>query len=207
MGKKGNKYSTAFSSGSLLFKEADALIHGIIDSEAFMKGEEALNYSIIPINSEASKKRMGGELTKRLRNLGDPHFINQYVNGSRQDKLLILFYAACRSYKLISDFMLQIVLKKWYNLDYEVTPEDFKNFLYRQMDKHPELENITQLTIKNRSNTVIRMLRELGQVKDNKLQKNEYNPAILKRIVENGDAWFLEVLLLNNRERNEISQA
>ena len=206
MGKKNNKYSTAFSSGSLLYKEADAVIHRIADPKAFMEGEEALDYSVIPINSEASKKRMGGELTKRLRNLGDPDFIHQYIIGSRPDKMLILFYAVCRTYRLISDFMLQIVLKKWYNLDYEVTSDDFKNFLYRQMDKHPELENITQLTVKNRSNTVMRMLRELGQVKDRKLQKNEYNPAILKRIVDNGDAWFLEVLLLNNRERKEIIQ-
>lgn len=206
MGKKENKYSTAFSSGSLLFKEADAFINNLKDPESFMKGEEIIDYSCIPINSEASKKRMGREVTKRLINLKDPHFIDQYLTGSRQDKMLILFYAICRTYKLISDFMLQSVLKKWHNLDIEITSNDFKNFLYIQMDRHPELENLTPLTVKRRSSTVIQMLKELGLIKDGKISKNEYNHAILKRIVENGDGWFLEVLLLNNSEINEISQ-
>lgn len=206
VGNKKNKYSTAFSSGSLLFKESDAIINNISNPESFMKGEENIDFSIIPINSEASKKRMGGEVTKRLMNLKDPQFIYQYRTGSRQDKLLILFYAACRTYRLISDFMLQTVLKKWHNLDIEITTDDFKNFLYVQMDKHPELENLTPLTVKKRSSTVIRMLKELGLIKDGKLSRNEYNSAILKRIVANGDAWFLEVLLLNQQERDEIMQ-
>ena len=145
-------------------------------------------------------------MTKRLKKLEDPQFIDQYRAGSRQDKLLILFYAACRTYRLISDFMPQTVLKKWHNLDLEVATDDFKNFLYVQMDKHPELENLTPLTIKNRSSTVIRMLKELGLIKDGKLSRNEYNPAIMKRIVANGDAWFLEILLLNQQERDEIMQ-
>ena len=207
MGKKENKYSTAFTSGSLLFKEADTIINNISDPESFMKGEEVIDYSCIPINSEASKKRMGREVTKRLINLKDPHFIDQYLTGSRQDKMLILFYAVCKKYRLITDFMLEIVLKKWYNLDYEMTTDDFKNFLYKQMDKQPELENLAPYTFKKLSQVVIKMLRELGLLKDNNLQKNEYNPAILKRIVENGDRWFLEVLLLNNSEIDEISQA
>lgn len=206
VGNKKNKYSTAFSSGSLLFKESDAIINNISDPESFMKGEKIIDYSCIPINSEASKKRMGREVTKRLMKLKAPQFIYQYRAGSRQDKLLILFYAVCRTYRLISDFMLQTVLKKWHNLDIEINADDFKNFLYVQMDKHPELENLTPLTIKNRSSTVIRMLKELGLIKDGKLSRNEYNPAILKRIVANGDAWFLEVLLLNQQERDEIMQ-
>jgi hypothetical protein len=204
--RKKNKYSTAFSSGSLLFKEADAVINNISDPDRFMKGEENIDYSFIPINSDASKKRLGGELTKRLMKLKDPQFIEQYLAGSRQDKLLILFYAVCRTYRLISDFMLQTVLKKWHNLDFEVTSDDFRNFLYIYMDRHPELENLTPLTVQKRSSTVIKMLKELGLIKDGKLIKNEYNPAILKRIVANGDAWFLEILLLNQQERDEITQ-
>lgn len=204
VGNKKNKYSTAFSSGSLLFKESEAIINNISDPESFMKGEEIIDYSHIPINSEASKKRMGGEVTKRLKKLEDPQFIDLYITGSTQDKLLMLFYAACRTYRLISDFMLQTVLRKWHNMDIEVSTDDFKNFLYAHMERHPELENLTTLTIKNRSSTVIRMLKELGLIKDGKLSKNEYNPAILKRIVANGDAWFLEILLLNQQERDEI---
>lgn len=204
MNKTKSIYSTAFSAGSLLLKESEAIINHIQDIDAFMSGIEVVEYSEIPVNAETSKKRLGQEVTKRLRSMGDAEMIDQYHTGSREDKLLILFYAVCKTYRLITDFMLETVLSKWYHLDYEIGVDDFKNFLYRQMDKHHDLENLTPETISRRASTVILMLKELGLVKNGKLQKNEYNPGILTRIAENGDAWFLEILLLNETERNEI---
>ena len=206
MPPKKNKYSTAFSAGSLLLKESEAIVNNINDAQAFMMGDEDVDYHHIPVNSEASKKRYRNEITKRLRSTKDALFIDFFQEGSRNDRLLILFYATCKHYQLITDFMLESILKKWYNLDYDVTADDFKNFLYRQMDKHQELENLTLNTIKQRSSTVILMMKEVGVLKDGKLQKNEYNPVILKRIASNGDGWFLEALLLNETERNEITE-
>lgn len=199
-----NKYSTAFSAGSLLLKESEAIINSIQDPDAFIKGKENIDYSVVPVNSEASKKRLGLEVKKRLTKLGDPLLIQLYIDGNKSDKNLILFYAACKTYRLITDFMIEAVLDKWYHMDNELGVDDFKNFLYRQMDKHQELENLTLATINRRSSTVVLMLRELGILKDGKLQKNQYNPVILKRIASNGDGWFLEALLLSETERNEI---
>ncbi len=206
MAVKNNKYSTAFSAGSLLLKEAEAIIMNIQDPDAFMQGDEDVNFTVIPVNSEASKKRLGLEVKKRLRSLGDAYFIHVYKNGEKQDKNLILFYAACKAYRLITDFLIETVLDKWYHLNYELGVDDFKNFLYRKMDKHQELENLTLTTIKRRSSTVVLMMKEVGILKDGKLQKNQYNPTILKRIALNGDGWFLEVLLLSEYERDEILQ-
>ena len=204
MPTKKNKYSTAFSAGSLLLKEAEAIINNINDAQAFMVGDEDVDYHHIPVNSEASKKRYRNEITKRLRSTKDEYFIDLFREGSRSDRLLILFYATCKHYQLITDFMLESVLKKWYNLDYEVTTDDFKNFLYRQMDKHEELEDLAPYTIYKLSSVVYRILTELGILKNGKLEKGEYNPTILRRIAKNGDTWFLEALLLNEAERNEI---
>ncbi len=206
MAVKNNKYSTAFSAGSLLLKEAEAIIMNIQNPDAFMQGDEDVGYEHIPVNSEASKKRYRNEVTKRFRSVKDSFFVDLFQDGSRSDRLLILFYSTCKHYQLITDFMLESILKKWYNLDFEITADDFKNFLYRQMDKHEELENLTPLTIKRRGSTVLLMLKELGMLKNGRLEKQEYNPNILRRIAQNGDSWFLEVLLMNEAERNEILQ-
>lgn len=205
MPTKKNKYSTAFSAGSLLFKESEAIINNIQDPDAFIRGEEKIDYRVVPVNSETSKERLGLEVKKRILNLGDPHLIRMYQDGNKSDKNLVLFYAACKTYRLITDFMIDTVLDKWYHMDYEVGVDDFKNFLYRQMDQHSELENLTLNTIKRRSSTVVLMMKEVGILKHGKLQKNQYNPVILKRIASNGDRWFLETLLLNETERNEIT--
>jgi len=203
---KRTTYSTAFNAGgSLLFKEAEAVVKQIDDVEAFIMNQEKLDYNDIPVNSEASKKRLGSEVVKRLRSLGDPHLIESYKLGNKADKMLILFYAACKQYLLITEFMLDTVLNKWHHLDFEIGAADYRNYLYKQMDKHHELEDLSPLSIKKLSSAVITMLKELGMNKDGKLQKKEYNPAILRRIVANGDAWFLEALLMNEAERNEIT--
>ncbi len=204
MPTKKNKYSTAFSAGSLLLKEAEAIIKNIQDPDAFMQGDEDVGYDHIPVNSESSKKRYCNEVTKRLRSTKDALFIDLFREGSQNDRLLILFYATCKHYQLITDFMLNSILKKWHNLDYEVTADDFKNFLYRQMDKHEELENLAPYTIYKLSSVVYKILTELGILTNGKLEKQEYNPIILRHIANNGDAWFLEALLMNEAERNEI---
>ncbi len=205
MAKKENPYSTAFSAGSLLHKESDAIIQRIQDAAAFYRGEESLDPSVVPVNSEASRKRLTTEVKKRLLQLGDPAYINLYKEGSREDQLLILFYAACKTYRLVSDFMLVTVLDKWYHLDKDLDKDDAKSFIYKQMDKHPTLENLSLAFIKKMSEVLIRMLQELGLLQNGQLQKKTYNPRILKKIAAMGDGWFLEALLLNETERNEMT--
>ena len=203
---KVKKYSTAFSAGALMVNEAEAVISRINNPEGIFRGDEKLDYSTIPVNSESSKKRLGSELKKRLLSLGNPILLNEYISGSKDDKKLILFYSICKAYQLIADFMIEVVLRKWNQLDREIGNDDFKNYLYRKMDQDTDLENLTPETIKRRSGITIQMLKELGMIKDGKLQKKEFNPSILRRIAANGDEWFLEVLLLNESERNEIIQ-
>ena len=204
MTKKTIKYNTGFNVGSLLFKESEAIISNIQDVDSFLAGEELIPYDVIPVNSESSQKRLYREVSNRLKSLDNPKFIQLYQTGNKEDRLLILFYSACKTYPVISDFMLDTVLSKWYNLDKEITAFDFQSFLYRQIDSHPELESLTPNNLKKLSQVVMRMLSELGMLKNNILHKVAFNHKILKAIVFNGDSWYLEVLLLNENERQEI---
>ncbi len=201
---RSRKYKTGFSSASLLYKEAEATLPAITDAAALMVKQEKIDSVLIPVNSETSKKRLASELNKRIVNLQNEAFIHAYLSGSKTDKHLILFYAACKSYQLISDFMLEAVLSKWYNLDLELKTTDFQNFIYKKLDSHIELEKLKPLTVRKLSDTVMRMLRELGMLQDDKLKKVQFSVHVLKDIVRNGDSWFLEVLLFNPDERNEI---
>jgi len=66
------------------------------------------------------------------------------------------------------------------------------------------LEAIKINQIKKISSRPIQMLKDLGLLANAKLQKLDFNITVLKHIVKNGDSWFLEVLLLNKDEREEI---
>jgi Mor family transcriptional regulator len=89
-------------------------------------------------------------------------------------------------------------------MDKEITTYDFYHFLYKQMDRHPELEKLKPSTLNKLSQVVLRILSELGMQKDNILSKITYNNKILEAIALNGDSWYLDVLLLNENEKKEI---
>ncbi len=100
--------------------------------------------------------------------------------------------------------MLEAVLNKWQNLDIDLEVNDFSNFIYRKIDFHPELEKITDKTIYKCGQVVLKMMKDLGMLNHNKLQKMSINNAVIKNIVSSGDNWFLDVLLLNETEKQEI---
>lgn len=197
------RYKTGFSSGALLFKDSDAIISNISDFDLFIKGEESIDLTIVPVNSETSKKRYAIEVEKRIKNLFT-EIIDLYSISNESDKKLILFYAICKQYPLITDFMLEVVVNKYLNLDTDLTINDFQNFLYIKADNHPELEEITEYTKYKLSQVMLKMLKELGMLVNKKLQKIESNPQIIKSIVNNGDKWFMDVILLDNNEKREI---
>lgn len=197
-------YSTAFSAGSLLYKEAYALLNQIHEPLSFMEGKEAPNLAAIPVNAESSKQRLGREIVKRFQSIENPEFITLFNDGNKQEQLLILFYAACKTYKLIADFLIESVLKKWQHLDNDLNTDDFKSFIYKKMDKSTKLEKMSPTFITKLSNVVIRMLKELGMLKNGKLQKQNYSPSILRKVAQNGDAWFLQAILMSETEINQI---
>ncbi len=62
-----SKYTLGFTSGSLLFKEAEAYISSIKGETDFINGNEEIDQSVLPVNAESSQKRIKLELDKRLR--------------------------------------------------------------------------------------------------------------------------------------------
>ena len=100
--------------------------------------------------------------------------------------------------------MLEIVLNKWQNLDYELEVSDFKNFLYRKMDFHTELEKITEKSIYKCGQVAVKMLIDLGMVNKNKIQKTLINNSVISECNKVGDLWYMDVLLLNDIEKQEI---
>ncbi|GAQ49327.1 TPA: BrxA family protein [Flavobacterium psychrophilum] len=198
------KYSTAFTAGALLTRETEAFISAISNIENFLEGNEIVDFDIIPVNAESSKKRLKHEIEKRLLSLNNENLINLFSNSDKNTKNLILFYGICKCYPIIKHFMLEIVLNKWQNLDYELEVSDFKNFLYRKMDFHPELEKITEKSIYKCGQVAVKMLIDLGMVNKNKIQKIQISSLFIKECNKVGDHWYMDVLLLNDIEKQEI---
>ena len=199
------KYTTGFTSGALLYKEATFAVDSIQDVKAFLLGKESLDADILPINSEGSRKRIKIELEKRLQALNDYELIELFKIQDETNRKLILFYAACKLYALLADFMLEVVLYKWNNIDLEISNDDFQNFLYKKMDLHDELLKLSEISRYKLSQVALKMLKQLGMIDKGQLKKKVFNESVLKAILKNGDTWFLKTLFLKDHELKELT--
>lgn len=206
MKRTSAKYKTGFSTNSLMLKEAISAVLSMDSFQEFMKGNEDIDPQSLPVQSEASRKRWSRELSHRLKALGDSDFLNLFTKSNTNDQSLILFYATCKYYQLITEYMLEHVLNKWRNLDLEIKDDEFETYLYSKMKYDPELANLAESTIHKLSTNMNRMLIEVGLVVNGKLHKQEFNPAVLKLVYSNGDVWFLHAMLLNESEIKTFAQ-
>jgi hypothetical protein len=198
------KYSTAFTSGALLLRETEAFISAINNTKDFLYGNENIDFNVIPVNAESSKKRLKHEIAKRVKAINNERLLDSFMTLDKNGKNVLLYYGICKCYPIIKHFMLEVVLKKWQNLDYDLEISDFTNFLHRKMDFHPELQKITENSIYKCSQVAIKMLVDLGMLHKNRLQKITITNIVLRECCNAGDLWFLDVLLLNELEKQEI---
>ncbi len=199
------RYRTGFTSGALLTKEAMAAITSLNSLTDFLSGLEEIDADELAINSESSRKRIKSELELRLRNIESEHLLSLITSPNELQSDVILFYAACKTYRLLSDFMLEEVLPKWQRFDKELTTFDFVHFVYQKMDSVSELEEITEVTIRKLAQVAIKMLKQLGLMYRNKLTSLplEFSDAAIE-IVRLGDSWFLDALLLTENEKRKV---
>jgi hypothetical protein len=204
MAEEKIKYSTAFTAGALLLRETHATITAVSSITDLLSGKEHIDFNVIPVNAESSKKRLKHEIEKRVSAINNERLLDTFLITDKNGKNLILFYGICKCYPIIKHFMLEVVLKKWQNLDYELEVSDFTNFLYRKMDFHPELQKITEKSIYKCGQVALKMLIDLGMLHKNRLQKAKIENTVLRECSNAGDRWFLDVLLLNELEKQEI---
>lgn len=204
MSQNIKKYTTGFTIGALLSREAQLLVSEVESAEHFYQGKEGFNHEKLLNNAESTRKKIKNELERRFRALNDYKFIELFLNQDQINKNLILFYAACRLYPLIADFMLEVVLHKWRNIDLELEVDDFQNFLYKKMSHHEELSEITEKTRVKLSQVALKMITQLGILHKNKLTKRQFDPTVLRAVLNNGDQWFLKTLFMNDNDINQL---
>ncbi|MEC5165594.1 hypothetical protein RCH18_001325 [Flavobacterium sp. PL11] len=108
---------------------------------------ENIDFNVIPVNSEKSKKTLKHEIAKRLKAINNERLLDSFMTLDRNGKNVLLYYGICKCYPIIKHFMLEVVLNKWQNLDYELEITDFINFLHRKMGFYSELQKITENSI------------------------------------------------------------
>lgn len=120
----------------------------------------------------ATRKRELSELKLRLKHLSEKEMRTLTVTRIENQKL-ITFLANVRLYRILREFVEEVILDKLKVFDTQLNQRDFVNFIYNKSLVHPEIDNLTELTQKKVQQVIFKMLEQAGlidSVKSKKLQ-------------------------------------
>ncbi|WP_213195476.1 BrxA family protein [Cloacibacterium caeni] len=187
-------YSLGFTAGALLYKEAKEYIAAISSFEDYLSLKENVANIYIPTNSEASRKRIKGELDKRLRLLNS-EYLNLFLNAEEKDRKIILLLAICKCYVIVAEFLLEVIYPKWKRFDYDVSTYDFSYFLSEKLSSQ-QMDSISDQTKYKLSQVVVKMLKEISILEKDKINQVFPSEELTTILNKNGDGWFLNCLLI-----------
>lgn len=121
---------------------------------------------------ETTKKRELRELKFRLNHLSEKEIQTLTVTRIENQKL-ITFLANVRLYRILREFIEEVIWDKVIVFDEQLGYRDFANFIYNKTLIYQEIENLSETTIKKVRQVIFKMLEQAGlidSVKSKKIQ-------------------------------------
>ena len=97
------------------------------------------------------------------------------------------------------------MVEKWLSRDIDVNAGDVLYFLDKKTSNHLEIDQWTATTKQKVATVMIRMLKEVGILRDAKIMALDASDEYWNYFVKIGEPWFLQACLLNKERRDQIS--
>lgn len=155
---------------------------------------------------ESTNVRQFRELKHRLETLTREE-VDMLANGSLVDQKHVTLLAICKTYRFISDFIVEVIRDKVLVYDFEIRESDYNSFINRKSFDHPELEGLTESSQTKIKTVLFRMLAETGLIdsaKSRMIQPMLLSDELQKMIV-NDDPELLKIFLKPDREIAELT--
>lgn len=196
------EYSVSFTAGALMREESAQIVREVRRGTRL----EEVDPDVLDVNSRRGRNRKTMEVIKRLQS-ADRSVWEDFPELSHAEQQVTLYYCCLKTYRLLFDFHMDVVLPKWQSFDRELQPHDARRFLERRADDHPEIDRWGTSTWEKVRQVMLKMLREAGFLANAELTAPQLPKAFWERFVRVGDVWFLEAVFLNERDRTSIIDA
>ena len=191
--QKNNKYSMAFTTGSLLHPETIKVVDLFVDLQDWKSvSQAAFENNVLQYRTEGALKRTLSEIIYRLKLL-DTESLELLFKGTVQDQLQILWFAVCLRYPFIKEFASEVLFDKYRMLQLEVTQLDYDAFFNEKLNWHEELETITDATRYKLKQILFKMLREAEIIDKNNFITTVLITPQVREIIERYDREYLRI--------------
>ncbi len=199
-------YTISFSIGGLLHREISAVLPLFCSEQANeLIREEIKQNNVLQINSEAARKRIVGEIRKRI-TTKDTRFWQLFSQSSEEDQKILLFYVCLTTYKLVFDFHFEVTLSIWNSSSSVVDAYLYKMELDEIGGNDQFVFDLSDVSKKKAISSYLRMLKELKLLDTTSNQLKSVTPSaeILNYMVKNREFWFLDACLLSAQTKTQL---
>ena len=119
----------------------------------------ALQSGAFPVRKDSSARRSIREITNRLRCMSSDE-LETLLAGGRSEQIALLWLAACRAYRFIGDFTVQVLNERYLTFRTEVSYDDFDSFFAAKAEWSPKLSGLSALSRAKLRAVMFRMMRE-----------------------------------------------
>lgn len=147
---------------------------------------------IISLNKESTRKRVGGEIIKRLRML-DADEVAFLADAVDDDQLAMMWVAICRAYPVLHSFSTDVVAARFAKMVPDVPRTAWAAFIDEESIDHPELVRLTDKSRKQLEIRAFGMLRECHLLDDAHNITPLYPSARFAALVRKHAPWDIEL--------------
>ncbi|AJY71181.1 hypothetical protein RW64_17270 [Geobacter sulfurreducens] len=170
-----DRYLMSFSTGGLFHLESVELAGLYLDlGDWKLAKDKVLNENLLQARTLSTLNRNCREIISRLKTLSSAE-IEFLVDANHQEQAYLLWLAACRRYRFIADFAVEVLRERFITLKADLTHEDFDSFFNRKSEWHLELDEISPSTRNKLRQVLFKILREADLLTAN----NMINAAML----------------------------
>ena len=152
----------SFTVGGLFLQESPRAAELYLNLRDWKQAREIiLNENLLQLRTKSSGIRVSRELCNRLRLLEDEE-LKVLIDGTSQDRSALLWLAACRQYRFIYEFAVEVLRAKFLTYQRELSHDDFDACFNAKAAWHEELDKITDTTLAKLRQVLFRILHEAG---------------------------------------------
>jgi len=169
----------------------------LIVARAMQAGDERDLTEELGNGKMATGKRMLIEFKKRLGTLTVDQ-LSMLVHGDLRSQKQLALLAVCKAYPFIRDFILEVVREKALVFDMQLTDGEYLTFARRKAELHPELDEVTPITLNKMRQVVMKVLEESGlidSVRSKVIQQQVMAPDLVRCLNDDSSDWLKLYLL------------
>lgn len=200
-------YNMSFTAGAAMLNEMHAVAEALLacDGDWERTKDKTFKENLMEKEKMSSNIRYFALMKQRLEVLNEAE-LDMLVNGTVAVRRLIVLLAICKAHSFIYDFISENVRDCFFNQYERISHANFNEFYNEKKYEHPEIEQVSELTVAKMRQVVFRILEQTELIEDAEsgILRRPYLSEAVERLIVKDDPKWLAIYLYSNNEINNL---